>query len=517
MNAYLKYLRQGIGLLFFITLTLSFLGISIPIIHTATWFQFIPSVLKFLTIATAVGFVVIILLTLLVGRVYCSFVCPLGILQDIISRIAKKFRKQKIYRYSVPHNYVRYGLMAAVLVSLLSGSIMALLLLDPFSFYGKIVSGLFRPGFITANDHLSKWLESLHIYIAPIGLKNFSLFTLIWSSVLFIVIILFSYRRGRLYCNTICPVGTLLGIISRLSVFKIRMKSSVCTRCGKCSSVCKSECIDFRQQKVDFERCVGCFNCLTACPENALTLRLRPALAKKNDTLSPVNENKNSSRRSFLEILATGVIGTSMAATLKAQTREPVKHNTIPVRRKHTVTPPGSVSLNHFTSHCTACQLCISQCPSHVLKPAIREYGLTGLLMPYLNYAESFCNYECTVCSHICPTGALLPLTVEQKKTLQIGQVIFVKENCIVYTSETSCGACAEHCPTAAVRMVPYKGFLRIPETNLSICIGCGACEYACPVSPHKAIYVEGNPVHLQAQKPKEQIQDAEVPTDFPF
>jgi len=512
MNAYLKYLRQGIGLLFFITLTLSFLGISIPIIHTATWFQFIPSVLKFLTIATAVGFVVIILLTLLVGRVYCSFVCPLGILQDIISHIAKKFRKQKIYRYSVPYNYVRYGLMAAVLVSLLSGSIMALLLLDPYSFYGKIVSGLFRPGFITANDHLSKWLESLHIYITPIGLKNFSLFTLIWSSVLFIIIILFSYRRGRLYCNTICPVGTLLGIISRLSVFKIRMKSSVCTRCGKCSSVCKSECIDIRDQKVDFDRCVGCFNCLSVCPENALTLV--PDYTRKP---TPEKETDNHSRRLFLEIVATGVIGTSIAASLKAQNHNTSHSNKTPIRRKHTVTPPGSVSLDHFTAHCTACQLCISQCPTHVLKPSIREYGLTGLLMPYMSYSESFCNYECTVCSQICPTGALLPLTVDRKKTLQIGKVIFIKENCIVFTSETSCGACAEHCPTAAVHMVPYKGFLRIPETDQNICIGCGACEYACPASPHKAIYVEGNPIHLQALKPRENTLETETPTEFPF
>lgn len=272
MNAYLKLLRQVIGLLFFTILTLSFLGISTPLFRTATWFQFIPSILKFLTLATAVGFVVIVLLTLLVGRVYCSFVCPLGILQDIISRIGKKFRKQKIYRYSLPFNYLRYGLLAAVALSLLLGSIVALLLLDPYSLYGKIASGLFRPGYIIANDSLSKLLENFHISITPIGLKNFSLFALIWGLMLTSIVVLFSYRRGRLYCNTICPVGTLLGIISRLSVFKIRMKSTVCTRCGKCSSVCKSECIDIQQKKVDFDRCVGCFNCLSVCPENALTL-----------------------------------------------------------------------------------------------------------------------------------------------------------------------------------------------------------------------------------------------------
>ncbi|HOK51672.1 MAG TPA: 4Fe-4S binding protein [Bacteroidales bacterium] len=514
MIAYLKYLRIAIGLLFLCVLTLAFLGISTPFLHAATWFQFIPSLLKFLITLTAAGFLIIILLTFLVGRVYCSFICPLGILQDIIARIGRFFRKRKIYRYSKPLNYLRNGVLVATVVSLFSGSILALVLLDPYSMYGKITTGLFRPAFVLINDNLSKLLENLHIFITPIGIKNFSLIALVWGIVLLVVLVLFSYQRGRLYCNTICPVGTLLGWISRLTIFKIRMLPNNCTRCGKCSSVCKSECIDIRQQKIDFDRCVGCYNCLTACNENALSLQ--PARIIKQVATTDITNN-DSSRRSFLGVLVTGIVGTGVVASIKAQTHDSDHKNSIPVHKKHTVTPPGSISLEHFTAHCTACQLCVSQCPTHVLKPSIKEYGLNGFLMPYMSYAGSFCNYECTVCTEVCPTGALLPLTVEQKKTLQIGKVNFIKENCIVYTSETSCGACAEHCPTAAVHMVPYKGFLRIPDTEQNICIGCGACEYACPATPHKAIYVEGNPVHLQAQKPQEKQQNNEAPTDFPF
>ncbi|MGC8822972.1 MAG: 4Fe-4S dicluster domain-containing protein [Bacteroidales bacterium] len=514
MMAYLKYLRRGIGLLFLLILTISFLGIEVPLIHTATGLQFIPSVLKFLISLSAAGFLLVIVLTLLMGRVYCSTICPLGVLQDVISRIGQKFRKRKIYRYSKPNNYLRYGLLAATSISLLSGSILALVLLDPYSLFGKIATGIFRPAFVIINDSLSKVFENTQILIPPIGWKNFSLLALGWSVAMFVGIILFSYRRGRLYCNTICPVGTLLGLISRLSIFKIRLLPANCTRCGKCSTVCKSECIDIRQQKIDFDRCVACFNCLSVCKENALTIRV---VLGNRHIGAPIVDSTDSSRRLFLEFMAAGIVGSGIVATLKAQSHESTYKNSIPVRRKHTVTPPGSISVEHFMAHCTACQLCVSQCPTHVLKPSFSEYGLSGFLMPHMSYDESFCNYECTVCTHVCPTGALLPLTNDQKKTLQIGKVVFIKENCIVYTSETSCGACAEHCPTAAVHMVPYKGFLHIPETNQSICIGCGACEYACPALPNKAIYVEGNPVHLQAQKPKEQKQDTVSPTDFPF
>jgi len=135
------------------------------------------------------------------------------------------------------------------------------------------------------------------------------------------------------------------------------------------------------------------------------------------------------------------------------------------------------------------------------LKPSFLEYGVEGMMQPVMDFSHGFCNYDCTLCTEVCPNGALKKLTVDQKHATQMGYVTFVKTNCVVFTNETFCGACSEHCPTQAVSMVPYKGDLTIPYLNTAICVGCGGCEYVCPAKPAKAIYVEGNPVHRKAEQ----------------
>jgi ferredoxin len=183
----------------------------------------------------------------------------------------------------------------------------------------------------------------------------------------------------------------------------------------------------------------------------------------------------------------------------------------------HVAMPPGSRNREHFMGACTACHLCVSACPSGVLKPSLFEYGFWGMLQPFMDFGASFCNHECTRCTEICPNGAILPLTVEQKRITQIGVVRFERENCVVVTEGTACGACSEHCPTKAVTMVPYEGELTLPETLPDICIGCGACEHACPVTPFKAIVVDGLLEHKEAQKPKEEELKEKPLEDFPF
>ena len=197
----------------------------------------------------------------------------------------------------------------------------------------------------------------------------------------------------------------------------------------------------------------------------------------------------------------------------------------MPVIRKNPISPPGSLSLEHFTGNCTACSLCVSACPTQVLQPSFLEYGFIGMLQPRLDNSKGFCNYECTACMEVCPAGAILPQPLYDKKLIQIGKAKFIKENCVVETQGTDCGACAEHCPTKAVRMVEYSHpkypgkFLKIPEVTEEICIGCGACEYACPAKPWRSIYVESNEVHALAKKPAEDKVEQEVSEeeDFPF
>jgi ferredoxin len=222
-------------------------------------------------------------------------------------------------------------------------------------------------------------------------------------------------------------------------------------------------------------------------------------------------ENSTSTDTGKRRFLLTGIAGIASVPLLMAQNK---LNGGKPYLRKNAISPPGALSREHLQRHCTSCHLCIDKCPTQVLKPAFTEYGLGGMMQPMMYFEKGYCNYSCTLCSEVCPTGALKPLTVAEKHLTQVGQVVFVEDLCVVHTEGTNCGACAEHCPTQAVTMVPYKNELTIPHTNPEICVGCGGCEYICPVRPHRAIHVEANLEHKKAkpfdkgEKQKVEIQD---------
>jgi polyferredoxin len=518
----LKKLRIFLSLLFFIVIAALFLDFTGNIYskptHSILQLQFVPSLIQFVsTLAlTALGFAVIIFLTLLFGRIYCSSLCPLGTLQDIFIYISKKLSpRRKINKFKKPFNLIRYGILVAVVLSLLTGSILAVNLLDPYSAFGKIFYNAFRPLLVLVNNISSKALTIADFYglpplkWVPVNVAALAL-ALAWLALLLIL----SVKRGRLYCNTICPVGALLGLFARFSLFRIRLEKTKCNSCGKCSAVCKAECINPLDQTVDFSRCVGCMNCLSPCPDGGV--KFQPFWVKDKVDI----EEYNPGKRNFFKKTGLVLAGTLVAGKVfsQEQKKKEVIPATVPINREHPVTPPGALGQARFNSLCTACHLCVSACPTQVLQPTYFLYGLNGFLQPRMDYITNFCNFECTLCSEVCPTGALLTVSKEEKKLLQLGKSYFVKENCVVYTKETICGACSEHCPTKAVHMVPYKDKLNIPEVNNNICVGCGACEYACPTDP-KSIYVEGNPVHLVAEKPKEvKIEEkVDYKEEFPF
>ncbi len=537
MQRYLKPFRVVISVAMLAALTFVFIDFrgSLPAAwyNYATWPQFVPSLIKFTQTlmhglaVTAYGFLAVLLLTLLFGRVYCSYICPLGIFQDVVTRIAKKTRpkKKKLrFRFAPPKTWMRYSILILVCLSLFTGSIFLVNILDPYSNFGRFASDMFRPLYTAGNNLLAKVFEAMGSYaLYPITVAKTDPLALIVPVAMFVLVVWLAFRKGRLYCNAVCPVGTLLGLVSKASLFKVRFLPSECNQCGKCMFSCKSQCISVKEQTVDFSRCVGCGNCLKSCDKNAIRYTLAPAKKPK------FRKGADESKRKFVAgslLLAAALSGFSVKTFAQNQKRkrerEHVKGSGIgtgshEVAKEHAVSPPGSHTHEHFMGACTACHLCVSACPTGVLKPSFLEYGFFGMMQPYMDYHTNFCNYECVKCGDVCPNGAILPLTVEEKLTTQIGVVRFVKHNCIVFTDETSCGSCAEHCPTKAVRMVPYKGELTIPETTPDICVGCGACEYACPTTPYKAIVVDGHLEHTVAEKPKEEALEEKPLEEFPF
>lgn len=520
--AWLKYLRIVISLLFLLFTVVIFLDPAqwIPewFTKTVVWSQFAPSLLKFIVSAGVVsaGFILFSLLALVFGRLYCSTVCPVGTIQDIVYRIKRKLTKARALKFAQSSNILRYSILIIVAVSVLAGYSLFLTFLDPYSNFGRIMTHLFRPVVQLGGNGIAGILHNNDIFFLP----KTNPFPFHWASfisaVLFLLtIVVMSWSRGRLFCNTICPVGALLSLFSRFSLFKISLDKSICNSCGHCSKVCKAQCIDIKTREVDFSRCISCFNCLDSCPSDGVLFK---SGLKLNEKLKISNEETESStRRNVLK----GVLLLSAYSALKAYGARVTggeKPTEIPEGKINISSPPGSLSHDLFNKNCTACNLCVSVCPTHVLQPAFLQYGMQGLMQPYMDYHSGFCNFDCTLCSEICPAGAILPVDPEVKKLEQIGIAKFIEGNCVVYTDNTDCGACSEHCPTKAVDMVPYKDGLTIPKVDETICIGCGACEYACPTRPYRAIYVEGNLVHKQAEKPvHEEIKIEDKGEDFPF
>jgi polyferredoxin len=507
----LKVARIVLALLIFIPVVLffcDFAGVMPKGFHILPEIQLVPAFLAghFLLIAG------LLILTVLFGRVYCSIICPLGILQDIISKFSlrgkKKSKKKRRYHYHKPYNWVRYTLLAVCIVFFIFGLTTPLLFLDPYSNFGRIAVNIFRPVVMEGNNLLN-WIalqfNQYNFYHVTIYTVSTASFLIAFIALLTVGIL--SFLRGRLFCNTLCPVGSLLGLFSKWAVFRIAIDESKCNRCGLCEKSCKSECINSKEQSVDSSRCVDCFNCLDQC-------RKQKAIGYRFYKRQPVEEKQRMTRRSFL------FTSTAIAASVPLLPAWGKERKEIDATKLTPITPPGSVGLAHFKEKCTACHLCITHCPQQILKPAGFKFGLQYAFKPHLVFYEmAFCNYNCTVCSEICPNGAIRFLTEEEKKLTQIGIAQFNKNRCIVFTDNTSCGACSEHCPVQAVKMEPYKDSLTLPHVYEEMCIGCGGCESICPVRPIKAINVLASEVHQTAQKPPqedvEQIDADEL--DFGF
>lgn len=491
----LRKIRIILAAIFIICITflfLDFTGIGQQWFGWMVKIQFLPAILAF-NVAVIIGLIV---MTLILGRVYCSVICPLGVMQDIFAWFGKKSKKNR-YSYSPAKNILRYSLLAIMVLALIFGIGSAVALLAPYSAYGRIVQNLLSPVWIWCNNLLAAWAErneSYAFYKADIWIRSWITFGI--AAATLVILGFLAWRNGRTYCNTICPVGTVLGFLSRFSLFKPMIDTSKCNGCGLCARNCKSACIDSKSHSIDYSRCVTCMDCIGKCSKGAISYSLVTKNTAKKTCDAAVSPD--ASRRGFLSMaLAAGT-----TALLHAQEKTVdgglavIADKKIPAR-KTPIVPPGAKGLRHLTEHCTACQLCVAACPNGVLRPS---NNLATLMQPRSSYELGYCRPECTKCSEVCPTGAIVKIDRADKSSTQIGHAVWIAANCVPLTDGVNCGNCARHCPVGAIQMVPSQpeneDSPKIPVVNTELCIGCGACENLCPARPFSAIYVEGHEIH---------------------
>lgn len=512
----LKRIRVGVSFILFLLITFYFVDFAALLPDSYKWvaqIQFVPALLSL----NLIVLIALVCGTLLFGRVYCSSICPMGVYQDAVSWFSKRIGKKKRYTFSKAKTILRWGVLAITIATFLVGFTALLGLLDPYSAYGRIVANIFRPVYAFFNNLLEAIFTSFGNYtFYKVEISIYSYFAFAVSLFTLFAVGFLAWRHGRTFCNTICPVGTILGFLSRFSLFKVMIDTNACNGCGSCATKCKASCINSKEHVIDNSRCVNCFNCLGSCNKHAISYNV--ALGKKVKSDNNNTHLVDAEKRRFLSAIVTTSI---TVPTAIAQNKMDALSTKKVYKRTTPISPPGSKSIGHLKNHCTSCHLCVSRCPSRVLKPSFTEYGLEGIMQPMMFFEKGFCNFDCTVCSDICPNGAIEFLSVEEKHKTQVGRVNFIEDICVVHTENTNCGACSEHCPTQAVSMVPYhkegtEG-LTIPHINPDICVGCGGCEFICPVRPYRAIYVEGNTVHKEALVIKEKKKEEVKIDDFGF
>lgn len=511
----LKNIRTILAAVVFAGITLLFMGIGHDWWGWLAKLQFLPALFRLTAGAIGMNLLVvagILLLTFIFGRIYCSVICPLGIMQDLVLWIRRKIyplfhknpktgkgRKFSL-EFTTENRMLRYSVFALYVICIIAGIQVLIAFLAPYSAYGRMIRSL-----------ASLWVTGA--YEGPAAVQTMSLSVI--AIVTFAVITVIAAVSGRGWCNSICPVGTFLSFFSRFSLFRPVIDKDACTGCRSCEKKCRARCIDVASRSIDYSRCVDCFECIDSCPKHGLKYKFvkpgtmatascapcKPASGPVMASDSSEKQAPSEGRRAFIQgaVLAIGAAAVGEVNSFAQDVKldggfadvQPKKNP----ERAEKVVPFGARGVKNFYSKCTACQLCVAACPNGVLRPST---DLKHLMQPEMGFESGYCRPECTACSQVCPAGAILPVTKEEKTAIHIGLATVNLDLCVVRRDNVDCGNCSRHCPAGAIVMVrDEKTGKRIPTVNESQCIGCGACENLCPSRPISAIHVDGLNRHI--------------------
>jgi len=492
----LRILSQAVFFLLFFYLLL---GTHFPgedyIGRVEIFFHFDPLLALTTFIASRAFFVsfifaaITVVLTFVLGRVACGWVCPLGSIHQAFSWLFKKSKLHRPKRIKDNRTAWKYSILVFILVATLFSLNLAGLL-DPLSLlYRSFITGilpvanygisafigiLYKLKLFSLGDSLVQSMANLAVN--PIFLQGFLI------GLLFIGILLLNLYRERLWCRYLCPLGAFLGLLSRWNILKLKIDPQKCIECHLCNIHCETQANPFPLEEWKSSECVYCFTCSAICPTSAITFPVRttPEQIAKVDL----------SRRKLIFHSLLGVLVVPFFRLSPATRRSSPK----------LIRPPGALPEEQFLQKCVKCSECMKSCPTNALQPAWSEAGPEGIWTPILVPRIGHCEYYCSLCSQVCPTGAIQELTVEEKTKVKIGLAWVNKNRCIPYDLGTPCIVCEEHCPTSPKAIKLVKTEVKLPDGTImtplapvidtDLCIGCGICENKCPVVDKPAIYV---------------------------